>query len=83
MAMALINSYPAPTELFIDGELLYSNEDTIQGDPLAMPMYALATIPLIRKLQHHLESIIIVKFGLQMMPQQLEESPNYVNGGMC
>ena len=50
LATALINTYRAPTELFIDGDVLYSSEGTTQGDPLAMPMYALATIPLIRKL---------------------------------
>ena len=46
----LINTYRAPTELFIDGEIIYSREETTQGDPLAMPMYAIATIPLIRRL---------------------------------
>ena len=50
LSTALINTYRAPTELFIDGDVLYSSEGTTQGDPLAMPMYALATIPLIRKL---------------------------------
>lgn len=50
LATALINSYRAPTELFVDGDVLYSSEGTTQGDPLAMPMYALATIPLIKKL---------------------------------
>ena len=46
----LINTYRAPTDLFIDGECLLSQEGTTQGDPLAMPMYAVATIPLIKKL---------------------------------
>ena len=43
----LINSYRAHS---IDGEVLYSQEGTTQGDPLAMPFYALATVPLITKL---------------------------------
>ncbi len=48
----LINTYRAPTELFINGEVIYSREreGTTQGDPLAMPMYAVATIPLIKNL---------------------------------
>ncbi len=47
----LINTYRAPTDLFMDGDTLLSQEGTTQGDPLAMPMYALATIPLINKLK--------------------------------
>ena len=46
----LINSYRSPTELFVDGDVIYSSEGTTQGDPLAAPMYALAMIPLIKKL---------------------------------
>ena len=46
----LINSYRASSELFIDGDVLYSQEGTTQGDPLAMPFYALATVPLIKRL---------------------------------
>lgn len=57
LATALINTYRAPTELFVDGKVLYSSEGTTQGDPLAMPMYALATIPLIKKLHHHLVDV--------------------------
>ena len=48
----LINCYRTPTKLFIDGDALYSREGTTQGDPLGMPMYALATVPLINKLLH-------------------------------
>ena len=50
LATILINSYRAPTELFIDGDVILSREGTTQGDPLAMPFYAIATIPIIKKL---------------------------------
>ena len=47
IANILINTYREPTELFVDGQVLWSEEGTTQGDPLAMSLYALATIPLI------------------------------------
>ena len=47
LAPTLIDSYREATELFIDGQVPLSEEGTTQGDPLAMPMYALATIPFI------------------------------------
>ena len=50
IAKILINCYRASTKLFIDGDILCSQEGTTQGDPLGMPMYALATIPLIKNL---------------------------------
>ena len=46
----LINTYREPSDLFIDGEVILSQEGTTQGDPLAMPMYAVATLPLIKRL---------------------------------
>ena len=50
LSTILINSYRAHSDLYIDGEVFYSQEGTTQGDPLAMPFYALATVPLITKL---------------------------------
>ena len=47
IATILVNSYRAPTELC---DVILSQEGTTQGDPLAMAMYGLATIPLIRRL---------------------------------
>ena len=46
----LVNTYRNNAPLFIDGEVTPSQEGTTQGDPLAMCIYAIATIPLIRKL---------------------------------
>ena len=57
IATALINTYRAPSELFVDGDVLLSREGTTQGDPLAMPMYALATIPFIRKLKDRVNDV--------------------------
>ena len=36
IATILINSYRSPTELFMDGDIILSQEGTTQGDPLAM-----------------------------------------------
>ena len=57
LATILINTYRAPTELFVDGDAILSQEGTTQGDPLAMPMYALATIPLIKKLHGNYKQV--------------------------
>jgi len=51
LAVTVTNVYREASSLFIDGECLLSEEGTIQGDPLAMAMYALSTVPLIRKLE--------------------------------
>ena len=45
------NTYRENASLFIDGDTLFSQEGTTQGDPLAMAMYAITTVPLIEKLQ--------------------------------
>ena len=46
----LISTYQECSNLYIDGDVLYSREGSTQGDPLAMPFYAIATVPLINKL---------------------------------
>ena len=50
LSTILTNIYREATQLLVDGIVLFSEEGTTQGDPLAMPMYALATIPLISRL---------------------------------
>ena len=57
LATALINTYRAPSELYVDGDVLLSREGTTQGNPLAMPIYALATIPLIRNLKDNVSDV--------------------------
>ena len=46
----LVNTYRHLVSLHVDGDILYSNEGTTQGDPLTIPFYALAVIPLIQTL---------------------------------
>ena len=43
----LINFYRSETSLFVGGKVLLSQEGTTQGDPLAMTMFSLASVPLI------------------------------------
>ena len=43
----LINTYREASELLIDGEVIFSIEGTTQGDPLAMAMYAIGSLPMI------------------------------------
>ena len=44
--LILINTYRSAAALYTGGDILSSEEGTTQGDPLTMPMYALATLPL-------------------------------------
>ena len=52
VAPALVNCYRSDAHLFVGGEVNLSNEGTTQGDPLAMAMFAIATIPLIHWLKN-------------------------------
>ncbi len=45
-----INFYRSSTNLFIGNSMLLSQEGVTQGDPLSMPLYALSTVPLIKRL---------------------------------
>ena len=48
LAPIAINCYRHPARLFVDGESLLFREGITQGDPIAMPLYVLATLPLLR-----------------------------------
>ena len=48
LATVLISTYRDPAHLYVDGESILSQEGTTQCDPLAMYMYALGIMPLIR-----------------------------------
>ena len=49
LGKVVIHTYRSAADLFVAGELVKSREGTTQGDPLAMAIYAIATIPLLRK----------------------------------
>ena len=46
----LISCCRSPAALYISGDVLYSQVGTTQDDPLTMPMYTLALLPLIARL---------------------------------
>ena len=52
LSRALVNTYRSDIDLFISGETLSSQEGTTQGDPLAMVLYAIATVPLIKRISN-------------------------------
>ena len=56
LSTILINTYRSDPVCFVDGDTLHSREGTTQGDPLAMPMYALA-MPLIQALQRDVKQV--------------------------
>ena len=52
IATVLINTYRSDPSLFFNEQSIISREGTTQGDPLAMTMYALGTLPLTRQLKN-------------------------------
>ena len=50
LATISINIYRSAADLYVGDSVLSSQEGTTQGDPLSMPIYAIATVPLIRRL---------------------------------
>ena len=55
LATVIINTYRQAADLYVDGTTLYSQGGTTQGDPLAMPMYAMAILPLIRRINEDIK----------------------------
>ena len=49
ISTVLNNTYHDPAQLFVDHQVIFSEEGTTQGDPLAMALYALATVPLAQR----------------------------------
>ena len=48
-----MNTYRDPACLFVEGGVLCSEKGTTQEDHLAIPFYALASVPLIKKLTNN------------------------------
>ena len=48
-----INMYRSPCRLFVGGTEISSLEGTTQGDNLAMSLFAIGTLPVLRRLESH------------------------------
>ena len=57
LATVLINTYRQAADLYVAGTTLLSQEGTTQGDPLAMPMYAIAILPLTRRINEDIKQV--------------------------
>ena len=45
LALILINTYRSPASLYVNGQILFSQEGTTQVDPLGIAMYAIGLNP--------------------------------------
>ena len=66
----LITTYQSHSSLFIDGDCILSKEGTTQGDPLAISIFAVASIPLVRELDGLTD---VIQLWYEMMQQPLEK----------
>ena len=53
LSIIAINMYRTTCRLFDGGSEILSQEGTTQGDNLAMSLFAIATLPVLRKLEDH------------------------------
>ena len=64
LATILTNTYRSASHLFIDGTSLLSREGTTQGDPLAMPMYTISVVSVIRQLMGKSGMLMMLLLGV-------------------
>lgn len=71
------NYYRAPSDLFIDGEIISSQEGATQGDPLAMPLCP-SYSSFDKKITQFRQTYSV--FGSLMMLLPLDHYDTFVNG---
>ena len=77
VSVIVINFYRQPASLYVHGEFIQSLEGTTQGDPLAMPVYAIAVTSIISALA----IALCAKSGMRMTQQRGDFCQECDNGG--